>query len=389
MLLDALFTDSFLLELSSMINIYDKHHCCGCSTCIQRCPKQCISLHEDEEGFLYPEVDLDLCVDCGVCEKVCPVVNQSEQRKPLYSYAAINPKDDIRKKSSSGGIFSAIAERVIKEGGVVFGARYNEKWEVEHSFTEAIEGLNVFRGSKYVQSRIGTSFIEAERFLKEGRTVLFSGTSCQIAGLNHFLHKSYANLITADVVCHGVPSPKLWREYLATISTVSLISSVCMKDKSRGWRGYNITITSNENNLSERASANKYMLAFAQNLSLRPSCYQCPAKAGKSCSDITLADYWGVEKLIPSMDDDHGTSFVCANTEKGEHILRSLTLKMVKADYATSVPFNACIEKSTAEPIGRQAFWQNYQILGISVLQTLSPVKPSFLKRIIRRIYKH
>lgn len=372
-----------------MIIITDKHNCCGCSACVQRCPKQCILLQEDDEGFLYPKVDSNLCVDCGLCEKVCPIMNQVEQQAPIYAYAAINPNDDVRESSSSGGIFSAIAEKVVVDGGVVFGARYNEQWEVEHTYTEDIEGLQSFRGSKYVQSRIGASFSKVEAFLKEGRWVLFSGTSCQIAGLNHYLRKSYDNLITVDVVCHGVPSPKIWREYLATVSPIDKISRVCMKDKTNSWRGYNITIETNEKKITERASSNKYMLSFLQNLSLRPSCYRCPAKAGKSGSDITLADYWGVEKLIPSMDDDRGTSFICVNTEKGEQILRSITFKKTIADYVASVPFNACLEKSTTEPIGRNAFWQNYRDLGIGVLQTLSPVKTSLLKRIIKRIYKH
>ena len=161
-----------------------------------------------------------------------------------------------------------------------------------------------------------------------------------------------------------------------------------MKDKVISWRGYNLTILSRDKTISEKASQNKYMLSFSQNLSLRPSCYQCPAKAGKSCSDITLADYWGIEKLLPEMDDGKGTSFVCANSEKGDAFLKSLSLITAQADYASSVPFNACIERSTIEPAARSAFWESYLKDGISVLQSLKPIKANIFKRIIRRIIK-
>lgn len=372
-----------------MIYISDKHNCCGCGACVQRCPKQCIAFREDEEGFLYPVVDGSLCIDCGLCEKVCPVLNQNEPKQPIQAFAAINPDENVREKSSSGGVFSTIGEKVIENGGVVFGAKFNDTWEVEHGYTVTKEGLEAFRGSKYVQSRIGDTYAQAEDFLKQGRRVLFSGTSCQIAGLYHFLQKEYENLITVDVVCHGVPSPKLWGDYLSTISPMDEINHISMKDKAKSWRGYYITINSKRKSISERATQNKFGLAFYPlNLSLRPSCYQCPAKSGKSRSDITLADYWGVEKLIPNMDDNKGTSFVCANSEKGIALLQALALNITKADYAASIPFNACLERSTIEPEKRSIFWQDYQRRGIDALLALKPLKTNIVKRIIKRIVK-
>lgn len=190
-----------------MIEIKDKKDCCGCSACVQKCPKQCISLKEDNEGFLYPEVDKSMCINCGLCEKVCPVLHQGESRKPLKVYAAKNQDEEIRRQSSSGGIFTLLAEKTIQDGGVVFGARFDEHWEVKHDYTETIEGLAAFRGSKYVQSRMEDNYRKAEMFLKQGRKVLFSGTPCQVAGLKRFLRKYYGNLLTIDMVCHGVPSP--------------------------------------------------------------------------------------------------------------------------------------------------------------------------------------
>ena len=197
-----------------MIRITDKSQCCGCEACVQRCPKQCITLHEDNEGFLYPLVDQTVCVDCKLCENVCPVLTPYADRKPLQVLAAINIDEKIRMESSSGGIFTLLAESIIKEGGVVFGARFDDEWQVMLDFTESIDGLAAFRGSKYVQARTKSTYKQCEKFLKEDRKVLFTGTPCQIAGLHHYLRKDYNNLITCDFVCHGVPSPKVWRMYL-------------------------------------------------------------------------------------------------------------------------------------------------------------------------------
>ena len=238
-----------------MIQITDKYNCCGCAACVQACPKQCISFEEDEQGFRYPAVDTSLCIDCHLCEKVCPVINQDEPRKPIATYAAINPDEDIRLKSSSGGIFSMIAQHVIDDGGVVFGAQFDSNFEVEHAYTDATEGIAAFRGSKYLQSRIGNTYSEVRTFLQQGRKVLFTGTPCQIAGLRKFLGKQSdnPNLLTADVVCHGAPSPKVWRSYLdntfsankAGKNTANLsqnaradLSAIAFRDKSTGWKKF-------------------------------------------------------------------------------------------------------------------------------------------------------
>ena len=366
-----------------MIKVTDKHKCCGCEACAQRCPKQCITMISDVEGFLYPHVNETLCIDCGMCVNVCPVINQSKPKRPLNVYAAINPDENIRHNSSSGGIFTAFAEKVIDEGGVVFGALFNDEWEVVHAYVERVEDLFRLRGSKYVQSKIGISYHEVETFLKSGRIVLFSGTPCQVAGLNNYLRKGYDNLLTIEVVCHGVPSPKVWNDYISTLENYSPIRCVNMKDKTDGWIQYKITITGESGILSERASDNKYMLAFSSDLVLRPSCYQCPAKDLKSGSDITLADYWGVENLIPKMFDDKGTSFVCINTAKGQTIFNELQIDREKADYDKSIPYNSCIIKSTSEPSSRPVFWDQYAVKGIQALFDLEPIRINFIKRTV------
>lgn len=371
-----------------MITILDKHDCCGCGACVQRCPKLCIAFDEDEEGFLYPKVDEKVCIGCGICEKVCPVLNQNESKKPIQAYAAINQNEGIRAMSSSGGIFTAIAEKVIADGGVVFGAKFNDQWEVVHGFVDSIDGLDAFRGSKYVQSRIGNSYIQVEEFLNKGQIVLFSGTSCHIAGLNNFLRKPYENLITVDVVCHGVPSPKLWRDYLSTVVPLKDITNISMKDKTKSWRGYRITIKGKYRTISEKASTNKYMMAFSQNLSLRPSCFSCPAKAGKSKADITLADFWGIEKILPQMDDGKGTSFICANSKKGKVFIEQLTLQMQPVDYLCAIPYNSCIYKSSEEPKERQRFWKDYLERGVVALHFLKKRNPSIIKRILKLLFR-
>lgn len=370
-----------------MIQILDKHNCCGCNACVQKCPKQCILMHEDEKGFLYPQVDLNKCIDCHLCEKICPSLNQEEPSEPFACYAAKNTDEDIRKQSSSGGIFTAIAEKIIAEDGVVFGASFDDNWQVVHSYVKFKDDLELFRGSKYVQSKIGEAYVEAEVFLNEGYKVLFSGTPCQIAGLKHFLRKEYDNLLTIEVVCHGAPSPMVWREYLGSLKLKN-IGSILHKDKSTGWREYSFTIKDVKGKIifTERASDNKYLMAFRRNLTLRPSCFLCPAKAGKSRADITLADYWGIERLFPQMDDNKGTSFICVNTNKGRTLIDQLNIQTKQADYLKSVPYNSCIYKSTNETVDCMQFWNNYHEQGISALLTLKKYKQNILKRIVKRI---
>ena len=197
-----------------MIHIADKHNCCGCSACASVCPRGCISMRADSEGFLYPEADAQACIDCGLCEKVCNELHPFTRSEPLKVLAAVNRDEAVRMKSSSGGLFHLLARRTIEEGGVVFGARFDSDWQVLIDYADTMEGVKAFMGSKYVQARIADSYKDARRFLSEGRKVLFSGTPCQIAGLHQFLRREYANLLTVDIVCHGTPSPKVWGLYL-------------------------------------------------------------------------------------------------------------------------------------------------------------------------------
>lgn len=202
-----------------MIKLTDKKDCCGCAACVQRCPKHCISMKEDEEGFLYPFIDETVCINCGLCEKTCPIISRPEKLPTMEVLAVKNRNEAERMASSSGGVFIALAKKVIEQGGVVFGAVFDENWEVKHTYSETLDGVKPMMGSKYVQSRIGESFCQAERFLKEGRKVLFTGSPCQITALHNYLHKDYPNLLAVDFLCHGVPSPGVWRRYIDEMFT--------------------------------------------------------------------------------------------------------------------------------------------------------------------------
>lgn len=361
-----------------MIDIKEKKNCCGCEACVQRCPKSCITMREDNEGFLYPEIDKDICIDCGLCEKVCPVINQAEERKPLAVYAAKHKDEQIRMASSSGGAFTAIAERVIDEGGVVFGAKFNQDWNVVHSYTETKEGLGTFRGSKYVQSRIGESYKEAEGFLKAGRKVLFSGTPCQIAGLKRFLRKEYDNLLTVDFICHGVPSPKIWREYLKnkTDSIASRFSgqkeidveNVFFRDKCLGWKKYKFTLNisiinkgglENKIKISEPFNNNIYLRGFLTDLYLRPSCHNCPTKSLKSGSDFTIGDFWGVQKIMPQIDDDKGVSIIIVNSINAKTYITKCLIELWPTIYDKILYYNSAIHSSAKMTCKRNSFWKN------------------------------
>lgn len=335
-----------------MIAIVNKSKCCGCASCAYRCPVGCISMRPDGTGFLYPVANPSRCIQCGICEKVCPELNIYENtvsREPLSVSAARSWNDAIRAVSSSGGLFTEIARKVIGEGGVVFAARFDENWQVVHAYTDSVEGLSAFRGAKYSQSRIGEAFKEAASFLMSGRRVLFVGTPCQIAGLKSYLRKDYEGLIAVDVVCHGVPSPAAWKAYLQTLS--GRIQSVNFRDKSTGWKNYSFTAVSADGTVTTMPfRQNPFMKYFLSDKALRPACYACLFKAGRSGSDLTLGDFWGMEEALPLLDDDKGFNVVLTYSEKGQALPKSLDIEMIKVSYAEAVAHNHSIDTPPVRP---------------------------------------
>lgn len=353
-----------------MIEVKDKKNCCGCSACASVCPRHCITMVEDSEGFLYPQVDEEACVNCGLCEKVCNERNPYDHRQPLQVLAAINKDDEVRQKSSSGGIFHLLAEKTIREGGVVFGARFDENWQVVIDYAEDMEGVEAFMGSKYVQARMENAYVDAKRFLNEGRKVLFSGTPCQVAGLHKFLRKSYDNLLSVDLICHGVPSPKVWRVYLEeVVKQGQSISCVEFRNKEKGWKKFSFFLSYNgvgkTVSMLSPFTENHYMKAFLSDIILRPSCYECKARGCSSQSDITIADFWGIETLLPEMDDDKGTSLVLVNTNAGKIAVDFTKVTMSSSTYECVKRFNpACCYSPKVHP-KRKMFFMNFGKKGL------------------------
>ena len=383
-------------------------------------------MREDEEGFLYPEVDKEVCIDCGLCERVCPELHEGKERMPLGTYAAVNPDESVRMQSSSGGVFTALAEKTIDEGGVVFGVGFDQHWTARHLYAETHDQLAALRGSKYVQSEVGDSYRQAEGFLKSGRKVLFSGTPCQIAGLKRYLQRAYAHLLTVDFICHGTPSPGVFRLYLKeTIESIArqgdkkfsfassriphipttdvlaakagfAISDIRFRDKREGWKKYSFALTlskakaageQNTVSLSSIYTDNPFMQAFLADYSLRPSCYACPAKSLKSGSDLTLGDFWGIEHIAPSLDDDRGVSLLMVNTDKGAQWMEQIAVNRHEEAYTAALSYNLSICQSVTCPPKRKFFFALLQRVGFH-RAWMGTVGHALFWRVLRKMYQ-
>ncbi len=345
-----------------MITINKKENCSGCSACYSACPKNAIKMVADVEGFLYPQVDKTLCIDCGLCNKVCPIENKKPQiQKQPKAYAGKYNDDFIRHLSSSGGIFTAIATYVLGKGGVVFGVVFNDDFSVSHKAVECEEDLGALRGSKYLQSRIEDTYLQAEKYLKDGRLVLFTGTPCQVGGLLSYLRKSYDNLITQDLICHGTPSPDVWQKYVQyrAAQAGAKANKISFRNKENGWKRFSMSFDFENNNEYICSAGHDYFIrAFLSNICLRPSCYACSFKTVERNADITLADFWGIQNVLPDMDDDKGTSLILVHTEKGMRILEELNDKIdiKEVDVGCVTKCNSSVCKSAIRHKKRDCF---------------------------------
>ena len=353
-------------------------------------------MRRDREGFDYPVANPDLCVNCGKCETVCPVINPNPAKEPEAIYAAFS--ENHRSASSSGGIFPLIAEKVIAEGGVVYGAAFNDDFTVGHIGAETVGELQALRGTKYVQSDLYSVFEEVKDSLKEGRKVLFSGTPCQVAGLHNYLGNCTEDLLTVDLACHGVPSPGLWEKYVKALEKKykGKLKSVNFRDKSLSWKKYEFgfEIFSKEQNSARYVSVpfikDPYMALFIQSMSLRPSCYDCPAKNGKSCSDFTLADFWGVTDLMPHKNDDKGISLVIANTSKAAKLIEASGLELIPVRKEDVGVKNDGFKSSIVVPEGRDEFFKGvHSATELTAYMSKYVRKSSFLKKFQRIVTKH
>ncbi len=357
-------------------------------------------MQEDEQGFLYPTVDLNSCIDCNICEKICPMVHRDiPHRQPLDTFAYSAGSKETLLQSASGGAFSALALSILNQNGIVFGATFDQMWGAKHEYIEHASDLPRLRGSKYTQSVIGQSYKEAESFLKKNKKVLFSGTPCQIAGLHKYLGKNYSGLLfTVEIICHGVPSPKIWKEMLSHIlphhgANIKDLSDINMRDKEKGWIDYDVKLYyeksdgANRGIISESHNKNAFMKGFINNLYIRPSCFNCPFKSGKSGADITIGDYWGVDRTNPKLYNKDGVSAVLARTVQGLTLCRDSGVDGNSTQYLDVLKGNPAIESCAEKNSLYNTFWENYSRNGIeAVEQTVKTIQPPKIISIIKKI---
>ena len=378
------------------IEITQNSYCCGCSACAEICPKKCIEMVTDNEGFWYPNIDENKCSDCHLCMKVCPVINVPKvEEKIPKAFAAYACDGKIRMESSSGGLFTVLAEEIIKSGGTVFGAVFDDDFKVCHIGSDKIEDLKKMRGSKYIQSRTFGTYNEVEKLLKENKLVLYSGTGCQIAGLVNFLRKEYDNLYTIDVLCHGVPSLKVWEKYLSWQEKIasSKVMHVFFRNKISGWKVYSINLLfDNSTKYIKRFYDDPYMKLFLNDICLRPSCHNCGFKSLSRCSDITLGDFWGIENIAPDMDDNKGTSIVLVHSKKGEKLLNKIKhlLKIKEVDANQALPDTMDSRKSVKAHYNRDKLFAMLNDNSIDELVKLveKPKYVIFVKKVNRKLKK-
>lgn len=351
-----------------MIQIKDKADCCGCTACASICPKDAITMEPDTLGFKYPKVDLGKCIDCGLCEKVCAFnenYDKSQNLKEPEIYAARHKDIHEIETSRSGAAFIAISDYILENGGIVYGVGYNDHFRVAHKRATTKEERNEFKGSKYVQSDLDGIFRQVKEDLKQGNIVLFSGTPCQTAGLNSYIGKKLReNLVLVDIVCHGVPSPYIWRDYLNYVENKykNKIVKVDFRDKSRlGWSGH---IESFVLENGKKYEMNTYTTIFYKHIMLRKSCGICYFANIKRPSDITLADFWGWEKVSKSFNKDNkGVSLILLNTQEG----LDLFYKIKNSLHLLHVDVKQAMQRNLLHPtsIKRNCrFIQMYKIFG-------------------------
>lgn len=328
-------------EGAHMISITDKTRCCGCTACQAACPHDAIVMKPDVLGFTYPEVDMSACVDCGLCEKVCAFVKDCDASLPVDRsltaevQAARHKDGNVVAASQSGGVFTALSDAVLSEGGVIYGAAYKGLDEVSHIRAESAQERNLLRGSKYVQSDMGQIFRSVREDLVNGRKVLFSGTPCQVAGLKSYIpERLHENLLLVDFICHGVPSPSVWKDYVEYMSRKGNIVRAIFRDKSvAGWKVHADSFLYED---GKKRTGDTFRVLFYKNIILRHNCGNCPYNVTAHPADVTIGDFWGVAEVLPVMDSGAGTSMVICNTEKGKLLMsriRELELETVSLTY--------------------------------------------------------
>lgn len=342
-----------------------KDECCACSACQQVCHVNAINMKKDEEGFLYPVKNMDICVNCGQCEKVCAFIKSHVSENPLKIYAGYIKDIGQRKRSSSGGLFYAIASDIIDRGGAVVGATLTPDMQVCHKVVTTLDDLETLRGSKYVQSAMENSFRIIKKLLSEDKPVYFVGTGCQVDGLKSYLGKSYENLLTSDLICHGVPPQDLFDKHIKYLEAKygGKVISYEFRDN-RAWGGCESVFTKNSKRQKKHVvptyNLSPYLYSFMQSFTLRHSCYKCPYAKPQRTGDTTLADFWGAKQLFPDLTPDYGVSMILVNTAKGMETVERLKSKIELRDsnLSDAIAQNSNLANPTKKPLLRDNIFQ-------------------------------
>jgi len=375
----------------------DKNLCCGCRGCEQICPNNCITMKQDQEGFIYPIIDRENCINCGLCEKVCPIRDDGYNNINAFNepivYAAYHKDEGIVEKSTSGGAFTSIVQAFCDEDYVIFGASFDENLVVQHTFVTDKSDINKFRGSKYIQSDMGDCFEKARKFLNEGKKVLFTGTPCQIAGLNTFLGKDYNNLLCVDMVCHGVPSPKVFELYKKHLSQKykQAVKSIDFRDKSKkNWTFPYMTISfKGGKKVQGTHSDNDFITGFYKSYYIRPVCHSCHFTKIPRVSDITIADFWGIEDIKPKFYNKKGTSLILINTESGINVSNNMTQYLIWeiANINDAIKYNPQLNRPADLNAMRSYFMSDLKSgMEFSILRKKYLKRRPLLKRVISRV---
>lgn len=346
-----------------MIKIKNKEDCTGCSACANICPKQCITMIPDNEGFVYPEIDKSLCVDCDSCIKVCPIINYQGENHPISILGLKNKNKQKQIDAASGGVFTELAEYIIKEKGFVVGAVWNDDFSVSHQICDKLESCSKFRGSKYQQSKIGTVYLKIKEILIQGTKVLFSGTPCQVAGLKKFLRKPYSNLYTCDLICHGVTSPKVFQSYIQHIESKykRTILSINMRDKTLGWDASGIRIRfSDGSSIFKNKDTNLFNCMYSVHYATRPSCHHCVFTNFQREGDITIGDFWTIKQWHPDFFDKRGVSVAIINATKGKELFRNIDSKFQIVNSSMEECLQNNLYKSAQPSTARNEFFEVY-----------------------------
>ena len=370
-----------------MIELIQKNRCTGCTACLSICPKKAISFKEDSDGFKYPVIDKDKCIDCGLCKKKCPVLNTKDNDSINDCYVGFNNDDSEKLKSSSGAIFSLLADYILDNNGIVIGAAFDKENKLKHVAVESKKDLDKLKGSKYLQSNLNNIFTYIKENVKD-RKILFVGTPCQVAGVKAIINNK--NLLCVDLICHGVPSPKLFDKYIKELESKNNDSllNYNFRDKSTGWDTYSNTANFKNSNITELSKDNKYMKLFLSDVALRESCYNCNFKVGNKYSDITLGDFWGVQNYYPEMYNKKGVSAIIINTELGKEVFNSIKnnieYKSCKLDEI--IAGNPSLKVSGKIPKNREQFFLELDSKSIDYLCSKYKKKSSLIRRVLSKV---